>query len=64
MGNKENWEITILDPKVKGILEELQNLDLIQIHKTTSNTKKQEFIEMLAGRNLKDIDLSEIKVEP
>ncbi|MDA9773669.1 hypothetical protein N9B82_01820 [Saprospiraceae bacterium] len=52
----EVLKITVLDPKVKGILKELQNLDLIKIDEADIKAKKQEMIDKLEGMNLKDVD--------
>lgn len=53
--------IKILDPKVKGVLQELEYLGLIALDTEEIQSEKQAFLERFAGQNLKDIDLNLLK---
>lgn len=53
--------IKILDPKVKGLLMELQNLNLIQVDNSNVERQKKAIIEKLEGINLKDIDPDDLQ---
>jgi len=57
----ETITIKIVDPKVKGLLSELQHLGLIQIDDQDIIAQKQDLIEKLAGHNLKDLDSKQLK---
>ncbi len=47
--------IELLDPKVRGILQELEFLGLIKIVEDSVSKVKMESYEKLKGMNLKDL---------
>ena len=59
--NYETLSIKILDPKVKGLLQELQKLSLIEIDSSEIEKKKQMLAEKLEGINLKDLDTKSLQ---
>ena len=59
----EKLSIDIIDPKVKPLLKELENLGLIKIDDDHIQAQKLALMEKLAGINLKDVDFSEIDLQ-
>lgn len=57
----EKIVISILNPKVKGILKELVELGLIEIPNNHNEKIKQTYIDKLGGKNLIDIDSASIR---
>ena len=52
----EKISLTILDPKVKGLLSELENLGLIALDSSESDKIKEKYLRKLEGKNLLDLD--------
>lgn len=56
----QQLKIDILDPKVKGILSELENLGLIKIQDDDIQIKKKRIAEKLEGKDLLSMDEDEL----
>lgn len=57
----QKLQISILDPKVKGILSELQNLGLISIDEDSALKEKNRILNQLEGKDLLSVDENELK---
>ena len=59
----ETFKIDILNPKVKGLLKDLEDLDLIRIRKETSTEDFSQIVKKMRGRSKEVPSLDEITAE-
>jgi hypothetical protein len=59
----ETFKIDILNPKVKGLLKDLEDLDLIRIRKETSTDDFSQIVKKMRGRSKEVPSLDEITAE-
>lgn len=54
-------KIKLVDPKARGLIQELEHLGIIEILDDSNSKIKAIYLDQLSGKNLKDLDINDIK---
>lgn len=54
-------KIKLVDPKARGLLQELEHLGIIEILDDSNSKIKAKYLNQLSGKNLKDLDIKDFE---
>ena len=53
--------IKLVDPKARGLIQELEYLGIIEILHDNNSIIKSKYLDQLSGKNLKNLDINDLQ---